>query len=68
MKTGRANCWATREFEHEMKTGHLHFIDWLDFEEEFRKDFLLLDASGNRNLALSVFGCLWLSLAGVKIL
>ena len=34
MKTGRANCWATHEFELKMKTGHLHFINWLDFEEE----------------------------------
>src|SRR6266511_4147293 len=44
MKTGHANCWATHKFELEMKTGHLCFIDWLDFKEEFRKDFLLLDA------------------------
>jgi len=44
MKTGRANRWATREFEQEVKTGHLHFIDWLDFEEEFRKDFMPLDS------------------------
>jgi len=35
MKTGRANRWATGEFEQEAKTGHLRFIDWLDFEEEF---------------------------------
>jgi len=35
MKTGRANRWATHEFEQEAKTGHLRFIDWLDFEEEF---------------------------------
>jgi len=35
MKTGRANRWAIREFEQEAKTGHLRFIDWLDFEEEF---------------------------------
>ena len=32
MKTGRANRWATRQ---EAKTGHLCFINWLDFEEEF---------------------------------
>jgi len=43
MKTGHANCWATHKFELEMKTGHLCFIDWLDFKEEFRKDFLPLD-------------------------
>jgi len=44
MKTGCANRWATREFEQEVKTGHLRFIDWLDFEEEFRKDFMPLDS------------------------
>jgi len=43
MKTRRANCWATCKFEQEAKTGHLRFIDWLDFEEEFRKDFMPLD-------------------------
>jgi len=35
MKTRCANRWATREFEQEVKTSHLCFIDWLDFEEEF---------------------------------
>jgi len=44
MKTGHANRWATCEFEQEAKTGHLRFIDWLDFEEEFRKDFMPLDS------------------------
>ena len=44
MKSRRANCWATRKFEQEAKTGHLCFIDWLDFKEEFRKDFMLLDS------------------------
>ena len=44
MKSGRANRWATREFELEVKAGHLRFIDWLDFEEEFRRDFLPLNA------------------------
>jgi len=43
MKTGHANCWVTREFEQEAKTSHLHFIDWLDFKEEFRKDFMPLN-------------------------
>ena len=43
MKTGRANRWATREFEQETKTDRLRFINWLDFEEEFLKDFMLLD-------------------------
>ena len=44
MKTGYANRWTTHEFEHKTKTSHLCFIDWLDFEEECQKDFLLLDA------------------------
>jgi len=44
MKTGCANRWATREFEQEAKAGQLRFIDWLDFKEEFRKDFMPLDS------------------------
>jgi hypothetical protein len=44
MKTGRAGRWATREFEYEAKHGNLRFLDWPDFEEEFQKDFLPLDA------------------------
>jgi len=40
MKAGRAGRWANHEFEHEAKSGQLHFIDWVDFEEEFRKDFM----------------------------
>ena len=44
MITGRANCWVTHEFELETKTGHLRFIDWLNFKEEFQKDFLPLNA------------------------
>ncbi|HEX9428860.1 MAG TPA: hypothetical protein VF944_00630 [Candidatus Bathyarchaeia archaeon] len=44
MKSGRANRWATRVFEQEAKTGRLHFLDWDDFEDKFRKDFMLLDA------------------------
>ena len=35
MKSGRTNHWATHEFEQEAKTGCLHFLDWLDFEDEF---------------------------------
>jgi len=44
MKSGRANHWATREFEQEAKAGRLRFLDWDDFEDEFRKDFMPLDA------------------------
>jgi len=42
MKTGRANRWVICKFKQEVKTSRLHFIDWLDFEEEFQKDFMLL--------------------------
>jgi len=35
-----ANC----EFEPEAKSGQLRFIDWDDFEEEFRKDFMPLNS------------------------
>ena len=44
MKTGRAGRWATREFEQEARDGQLRFIDWMDFEDEFRKDFLPLNS------------------------
>jgi len=44
MKSGRAGRWATREFEQEAQEGHFRFLDWLDFEEEFRKDFLPLNS------------------------
>ena len=43
MKTGCAGRWATREFEHKAKSGHLCFIDWVNFKEEFQKDFMPLD-------------------------
>ena len=43
MKSGRTNCWAIREFKQEAKTGYLCFLDWLDFEDKFRKDFWPLD-------------------------
>ena len=48
MKSGRANRWATREFEQEAKAGRLRFLDWDDFEDEFRKDFMPLDAIRKR--------------------
>jgi len=44
MKARRAGRWATRKFEHEAKSRHLHFIDWTDFKDEFRKDFMPLDS------------------------
>src|SRR6266508_2267975 len=44
MRSRHANCWATHEFKSETKSGHLHFIDWIDFKEEFRKDFIPLDS------------------------
>jgi len=56
MKTGCANRWAAREFEQEAKAGHLRFIDWLDFEEEFRKDFISVWKSGYRTGKKTVTG------------
>ena len=44
MKARCAGRWANCEFEHEAKSGHLRFIDWVDFEEEFRKDFMPLNS------------------------
>jgi len=46
MKSGRANRWATREFEQEAKASRLRFLDWDDFEDKFRKNFMPLDADG----------------------
>ena len=45
MKSGRAGHWAAREFEYEAKSESktLRFLDWVDFEREFRKDFTPLD-------------------------
>jgi len=43
MKTGRTTRWATREFEQEAKTSCLCFLDWLDFKDEFQKNFMLLN-------------------------
>jgi len=44
MKEGRAARWADQELEYEVAEGGLRFIDWLDFETEFRKDFMPLNA------------------------
>ena len=44
MKAGHAGRWANRKFEHEVKSGHLRFIDWVDLEDEFRKDFMPLNS------------------------
>ena len=44
MNAGRAGRWAARELETEARKGRLRFLDWLDFEEEFKKDFLPLNA------------------------
>jgi len=44
MKAGRAGRWANCEFEHEAKSRQLRFIDWVNFEEEFRKDFMPLNS------------------------
>jgi len=57
MKTGRAGCWATREFEHEAKSGHPRFIDWVDFEEEFQKDFMPLNSEAAAVNMLETAAC-----------
>jgi len=44
MKAGRAGRWANHEFEHEVKSRQLRFIDWVNFEEEFQKDFMPLNS------------------------
>ena len=51
MKSGRAGRWAAREFEYEAKSesNNLRFLDWVDFEQQFRKDDQfrdLIDESG----------------------
>jgi hypothetical protein len=45
MKSAQASHWATREFEYEAtsRDGRLCFLDWVDFEDEFCKDFLPLN-------------------------
>jgi hypothetical protein len=46
MKSRQAGCWATREFEYEAtsRDGRLRFLYWVDFEDEFHKNFLPLNA------------------------
>jgi len=44
MNAGRAGHWMAHEFETEAHNGRLCFLDWLDFEEEFQKDFFPLGA------------------------
>jgi len=44
MNAGRAGRWAAREFETEVRNGRLCFLDWLNFEKEFQKDFFPLGA------------------------
>jgi hypothetical protein len=45
MKSGWAGCWAAREFEYEAasRDGRLCFLNWVDFKDEFCKDFLPLN-------------------------
>ena len=39
INTGWAGHWTAHEIETEVHNGRLCFLDWLDFEEEFWKDF-----------------------------
>jgi len=57
MRTGRAGCWVTHKFEHEAKSGNLRFINWVDFEEEFRKDFMPLDSEAAAMNVLETMSC-----------
>jgi hypothetical protein len=45
MKSRRAGCWAAREFEYNAisRDKRLRFLDWVNFEDEFHKDFLPLN-------------------------
>jgi hypothetical protein len=45
MKSGWAGHWAAREFEYEAasRDGRLCFLDWVNFKDEFHKDFLPLN-------------------------
>jgi hypothetical protein len=47
MKTGQAAQWAHQELELEASQGLLWFVDWLDFEDEFWKDFTPLNAEAS---------------------
>jgi len=46
MKSRQAGHWATREFEYEVasRDGRLRFLNWVNFKDEFCKDFLPLNA------------------------
>jgi len=44
MKADLASQWAQRELELKAQRGTLQFMDWQEFEMEFRKDFTLLNA------------------------
>ena len=44
MKSRCTSHWATRAFETEARNGRFRFLDWLNFKEEFWKDFLPLNA------------------------
>jgi hypothetical protein len=54
MKSRQASHWATREFEYEAASwdGRLHFLDWVNFKDEFHKDFLPLNAEATAMNAL----------------
>jgi hypothetical protein len=52
MKSGWASHWAAREFEYEAtsRDGRLRFLHWVDFEDEFHKDFLPLNAEATASV------------------
>jgi len=40
MQTGRAGCWATREFDYQVRNGTFCFTNWSAFAGEFQKEFM----------------------------
>ena len=44
MKEGWAAQWANQELELKAAQGSLQFLDWLDFEAEFWRDFMPFNA------------------------
>jgi hypothetical protein len=57
MKSGWAGHWATRKFEYEAasRDGRLRFLDWVNFEDEFHKDFLPLNVEATAVNMLEMF-------------
>jgi hypothetical protein len=59
MKSRQASHWATREFEYEAASQdrRLHFLNWVDFKDEFCKDFLPLNMEATAVKILEMLEC-----------